>query len=206
MSQAASLPPLGPLVWTSLTRPAEAARTVREIQLPRDVLWTALGLVAILGVLGTYALAGLVGADPAAAPQSPALPFSFTPITLAMTAFALMVAMVFVLHFAGQSIGGTGTFPETLTTVAWTQGVFLVLDTAVIGVFVLAPPLGALLRLVALGLMLWCFLHFVAALHRFPSLGRAALCIALAVGGVLFGLAVILAIISALVFAFGGLT
>ena len=205
MSLATALPPLGPLVWASLTRPAEAARTVLDIRLPRDVLWTALALVAILGVLGTYALAGLVGADPAAPPE-PALPFAFTPVTLAMTAFALMVAMVFVLHLAGQSLGGQGSFPETLTTVAWTQGVFLVLDTAVIGVFVLAPPLGALLRLVALGLMLWSFLHFTAVLHRFPTLGRAALCLGLAVGGVLLGLALIVGIITTFVLASGGLT
>ena len=39
------------VVWTSVTQPADMASDVLAMRFPRDALWTALALVAVLNVL-----------------------------------------------------------------------------------------------------------------------------------------------------------
>lgn len=200
---------LGQLFWSSLLRPAEAAPVVLGLRLPRDVLWSALVLVSILAALVTWAQAALVPVPEGALPEA-AGPAGFylglSPMSMALMVFALMVMMTFVLHFVGRSLGGQGSFPGALLTVVWTQGAFLVLDLALLAILLILPPLVAVAQIGAILLMGWVLVNFVDRLHGFQSLGRAFLCIVVGFIGLIFGLSLILGVISATAFGMGAAT
>ena len=197
--------PLGSLLWQSLTQPADAARTVLARSFPREALWSAVALVSILSVLSSYAMAGLTGpADPAAGNGMSLV--SLSPFALALALFALLTMLVFVLHFTGRALGGTGGFDATLLTVAWTQGAFVILDVAQLLFMLLLPGLIAFASLAALLVMLRTLVHFVAVLHDFDTLGPAIGTVVLAAVGLILGFALIFGVISGTASTLGATT
>lgn len=197
--------PLGTLVWASLAHPGDAARAVLSERMTRDVLWSALGLVAVLATLMIYLRGALFPglADPG---MDGAINLDLTPVSLAFVVFALMTIFVFVLDQVGRSLGGQGNLAAVLLTVAWTQGVFLVLDLGMLAVLALAPPLAGIASLAGLVLAIRATVHFLNEAHGFGSLGRATLTLVLSLAGLLFGLALILGLITSAATAMGALT
>lgn len=182
------------LLGLTIRSPGEAAALLVGLNLSRTVLWQALALVTVLSVL---IVAFSPGPMPEAGPIAGPGPVLLTPFAYVAVLGASLVMLVFALYFTGTALGGTGTFPATLTLVVWLE----VLATAVrliqTAVMLVSPVLGGLVSLVGLGLLFWTLVNFVNVLHGFGSLGKALMTLLLAVVGISLGVAVILSLIGA---------
>jgi hypothetical protein len=186
------------LLVLTLRAPAEAAEALMALNLARAVLWQALALVTVLGVIVIALGSNVV---PETAPVAGQDRLELTPLTTAAVLGSLLVILVFALHFTGTALGGTGTFPAALTLVVWLEVLTTAVRIIMTAVYLIAPALGAFVSLAGAGVVLWTLVNFVNALHGFRSLGKAAMVLILAVVGMFLGLAFILATISS---ALGG--
>ncbi|MDX8349797.1 YIP1 family protein [Cognatiyoonia sp. IB215446] len=170
-------------VWISVTQPAEMAGKVLSMQFSRDVLWTALALVAVLNVLllGVLQLISPMSAD---APEQviTVSPFGYLAIIGAFLTF-----MIFMLVHAGRMMGGDGTIEGTLTLLVWFQAVSLTLEAMQVLLVLLSPAIAALFGLMSLGAIIWVFVNLVNVLHSFANLGKAIVVIFMALIGTVLG-------------------
>ncbi|MDX8352078.1 YIP1 family protein [Cognatiyoonia sp. IB215182] len=170
-------------VWISVTQPAEMAGKVLSMQFSRDVLWTALALVAVLNVLllGVLQLISPMSAD---APEQviTVSPFGYLAIIGAFLTF-----MIFMLVHAGRMMGGDGTIEGTLTLLIWFQAVSLTLEGMQVLLVLLSPAIAALFGLMSLGAIIWVFVNLVNVLHGFANLGKAVVVIFMALIGTVLG-------------------
>ena len=180
----------------SLLGPADAARRIMTLNFSRGILWQALVLVTIAGVLASALTQGPVLALPLGTEMVGVAPFGY-----AMILGGSLVLLVFALYFTGQMLGGTGDFSQTLALVIWIEAIAVLIRLAQSVILVAVPDVGGVVALAGMVILLWCLLNFVSVLHGFDSLWRAALTLLLAVIGITLGLTVILTLIS--VTAFG---
>jgi len=166
-------------VWTSIAEPTETARKVVARDVPREALWTALALVAVLNVILIAAAQMLSPVHGAMQEQAIAL----SPFGLAAIIGIFLVLFVFGTFYAGQIMGGTGTLPGTLAIVVWFQSVSLTLEAIQLVLVILSPSIAALYGLLSMGALVWCFMNFVNVLHGFNNLGKALAAIFFALVG-----------------------
>ena len=141
------------LIWHSILQPANAARLLTGVDLPRGPLWMALALVTILSVLSMALIPGGAALNPITG-----LPMTLTPWSSALVLGALLVLMVFALHFTGQAMGGTGSFAATLILVAWFEAVATVLRLASLLVLAaLGPGVAEVFGILALAALCGCW-------------------------------------------------
>jgi hypothetical protein len=182
------------LLWLTLRSPGEAAGALISLNLSRGVLWQALALVTVAGVL-VIALASAVLPEAAPATEDGQV-LALTPLAAATILGSFLVILVFALHFTGLAFGGTGTFPAALVVVVWIEVLATAIRIVQTGLYLVAPVLGALASLAGAGIIVWTLVSFVNVLHGFRSLAKAALVACAAVIGMGMGLALILTIIS----------
>ena len=171
------------VVWTSVTQPADMASDVLAMRFPRDALWPALALVAVLNVL-------LLGVLQFVSPETAATqdqiitvsPFGYLAIIGAFLTF-----MVFMLVHAGRMMGGDGTIEGTLTLLVWFQAVSLTLEGIQVLLVLVSPPIAAIFGLMSLGAIIWVFVNLVNVLHGLANLGKAIVVIFLALIGTVLG-------------------
>ena len=177
------------LAQTSLRDPQSAAQQIMGWGLTRDVLWTALALVA---VLNTFVVLLVLQASEPAFP----LPSYFErPLALYVLIAGMMAIYVHGMYWAGLAMGGEGTLDDMLALVIWFQVLRAVAQLAIVVLSVLLPALGLLLSLVVAVWGLWVFLNFVAAALHMTSVGRAFVVLVLAAIGLVFGLGILTALI-----------
>jgi hypothetical protein len=185
---------IGRLLILTLRAPGAAAELLTGLQLSRGVLWQALALVTVLSVL-------IVGFSPGPMPEAGPIagpsPVVLTPFAYTAVLGASLVMLVFALFYTGAALGGTGTFPATLTLVVWLEVFATAIRVVQTLAMLVSPVLGGLVSLVGLGLLVWTLINFVNVLHGFGSLGKAVLTLLLAVMGISFGIALILSLIGA---------
>ena len=153
------------------------------MRFPRDALWTALALVAVLNVL-------LLGVLQFVSPETAATqdqiitvsPFGYLAIIGAFLTF-----MVFMLVHAGRMMGGDGTIEGTLTLLVWFQAVSLTLEGIQVLLVLVSPPIAAIFGLMSLGAIIWVFVNLVNVLHGLANLGKAIVVIFLALIGTVLG-------------------
>jgi len=184
------------LALRSLLLPADVARRIVTLDLSRAVLWQALLLVTIAGVLVSALTQGPILNLPLGTATVEVAPFSY-----AMILGGSLVMLVFALYFTGQMLGGTAQFTAVLTLVIWLEAIAVLIRLMQGVILLVLPQLGGVVALAGLVVLLWCLLNFVAVMHGFDSLWRAALTLLLAVIGITLGLTVILTMIR--VTAFG---
>ena len=173
-----SLSALMGLLRQTLSDPRAAARQVMALPLPRSARWQALALVIVLSMLfGQAAVLLMAGQGPDA-------------LSVGLIQGAVLLALVYAVHFVGRLLGGRGAFEDGLILIAWLQGVMVAVQIAQIVALVILPPLTGLLGFLGMALFLWLLTNFVAELHGFTSLGRVFGMILLT----LFGVAILLAI------------
>ena len=168
---------------TSVTQRADMASVVLAMRFPRDALWTALALVAVLNVL-------LLGVLQFVSPETAATqdqiitvsPFGYLAIIGAFLTF-----MVFMLVHAGRMMGGDGTIEGTLTLLVWFQAVSLTLEGIQVLLVLVSPPIAAIFGLMSLGAIIWVFVNLVNVLHGLANLGKAIVVIFLALIGTVLG-------------------
>lgn len=174
-------------VWTSIMEPSDSARKVIAMDIPREALWTALMLIAVLNVILVAVLQMLSPAPVAFEQQA----FAMSPFGFFAIISVFLVMLVFGVFHAGRMLGGKGTLLATLAIVVWFQSISLTLEAVQIVLVVISPAIGSIFGLVSLGALLWCFVNFINILHGFNSLGKALAAVVLA----LFGTALVAGII-----------
>ena len=176
------------LVILSLRDPAEAARRVIAFDLPREMLWTALALMAILNTLMYSATAALV-------PGPSPMPAIFqTPFAYLMFMGGGLVLVSIALYWTGRSFGGTGSLDDILSVMIWLQFLRVLVQVVSIVLLLTLPLLAALLTLAAAILGLWIFVHFIDQAHRFGSPLKSVGVIVASFIGMVMGLSILLAL------------
>lgn len=177
------------LIGASVTRPAEAARTLLGLGLGRDVAWMILALSLIVTVLVMFAISGgtPVPLVPMLDPLSPMMTLMFLGCSTIILGYGI--------HLTGGAMQGSGTLTGALLVVAWLQ-ILQVAGLVVQSFLILvSPALGTMVGLfISLGLI-WVLLSFIDVLHGFGSVGRAALLMLFVVVGIGLGLTLILGLI-----------
>ena len=147
----------------ALREPRAAAADVLALGIPREALVPGLfAVVAISVILNT--------ASEALAPS----PFVIvTPFQMTILLAVMMVTFSFAVAKAGQMLGGIGTFQDSLLLMIFLQAMFLPAVALQLLLFVLMPALAGLFILGVMIFLTWVHINFIAALHGFPTLGRA---------------------------------
>jgi hypothetical protein len=186
MAQTISLRALAVL---TVTDPAAAARVVLGLDLPREMLWTALLLVSVLNTL-LFSLNTMLVGGTAGLPelfQSPAVYFFFVTGGL--------ILIILSIFWTGRAMGGAGNMGDLMALVIWLQFLRVGVQAAVLVLMLAVPLLAALLVLAAAIAGVWILVHFVNAAHGFGSLWRAAGVLIAAFVGMVLGLSLILSLI-----------
>ncbi|MFC6687434.1 YIP1 family protein [Jhaorihella thermophila] len=176
-----TLAELRSLTVLSVTVPAEAARRILALRLPRGVLWSALLLAAALNAI-LFALSNILLPTPHMMPwifQSPLVYFGLVVLAL--------VAFIQALVWVGQGLGGQGGTDEIMAVIVWMQYLRVLVQAASLVLMLVFPILSLVLVMAATVIGVWILLHFIAQAHRLDGLGRAAFVV------ILSGLAVIIA-------------
>ena len=176
-------------VWFSITEPAQAAQNVLRLNLPVQVLWTALALAAVLNVI-LLAVLQLFSPAPEALEAGA---FVLTPFSYAGVVGAFLVLFVFGTQSMGRFLGGIGSQPATLAIIVWFQAVSLTLEVGQLVLLLVSPVIGSLYGLVSLGLLAWVFVNFVNVLHGFDNLAKSMLTVVLSLIVTALGAGLVLA-------------
>ena len=178
-----------PMVQTSLRNPRGAAGLIMAMGLKRDVLWTALALVA---VFNTFLVFLIVHTSAANMP----LPGYFDkPLTLFVLIAGLMVVYIHAMYWAGLAVGGKGNLMDVLAVVVWFQVLRAMAQAAIVLMSLAIPPLGTVLSLVVAAWGLWIFLSFLAVALNLKSLWHGVAVLVVAFVGIVLGMAVLIAMI-----------
>lgn len=177
------------LVILSLRDPAQAARVVLGMSLPREVLWTALMLMAVLNTL-IYSLTNMAAPGPSPLPaafSSPAFYFFFVA--------GALILIVNAVYWTGRAFGGQASMTDVMAVIVWLQFLRVLVQGLALVLLLTVPLLSALLVLAAILVGLWIFVHFVDQAHRFNSPGKAAGVIVAAFFAMVLGISILLALI-----------
>lgn len=164
------------LFLETMMQPMQAAQNIIGLGVKREVLWTALVLVALLNAI-QFSLSFQLSevAIPQEMPAEEQALFQFfmsmaeRPIIFTMLLASSLVISVFVLSWVGRILGGSGALPEVLAVVTWWQiiGFAIGLVLWVLG-FVLLP-LAGLLSFITNIWLLYAISGLLAGAHRFRS-------------------------------------
>lgn len=162
-------------VWESITEPSDMAGKVIGLRLPKEALWTALALIAVLNVLLLSMLQMLTPA-PAGLEQGV---FVLAPFAYAAIIGIFLALFVGGTYQVGRLLGGAGSLEATLAIIVWFQAISLTLEAIQLVLVLITPAIASLFGIVTLGILLWVFVNFVNVLHRFDSIGKAIVAIVL---------------------------
>jgi hypothetical protein len=169
----------------TIRNPREGATEVLSLGIPREALWPGLALVVVLSILLAQ-VTSLVMTGSAGMEEMPVGPAATGFIQL-----LLLVVMVFAIFWIGRSMGGTGSFEETILLVAWLQFIMVCIQVVQTALMLVVPPFASLLGIAGLVLFMWLLTNFVAVIHGFRSLGQVFVMILVS----LFVLAFVLSIL-----------
>ncbi|MGC1497222.1 MAG: YIP1 family protein [Sulfitobacter sp.] len=178
-----------PLVQTTLRDPRAAGEQIIGWGLGRDVLWTALALVAILN---TFVIVMLIQL---AKPDMPLPGYFNTPLALYVILAGVLVIYVHAIYWAGLAIGGQGSLSDVLALVVWLQVLRALAQVGVLVLTVLLPQAALLLSLTVALWGLWILLHFITTAMNLPSIAHAIAVLVIGAVGLVLGLGTLLAII-----------
>ncbi|MDK3018344.1 Yip1 family protein [Pseudodonghicola flavimaris] len=153
------------MIGLSLTRPAEAARLLIGLGLPRPVLWTALVLSAVLSAL-VYSLSDLIMGVQMPGPLG-------MPLIFAAFVGASLLLSVVSLYWAGRMLGGTASVEAIMTLVLWMQLLRILVQVATLVLTLLSPGLALIGVFAAMLFGLYIMVHFIDVAHGLASLPRA---------------------------------
>ncbi|MFT6674224.1 MAG: hypothetical protein ACJAVM_000395 [Sulfitobacter sp.] len=185
MNQAA----LFQLVQTTLRQPRAAAQIVMTWDFSRDVLWTAMTLVAALNAFVLSLVVALM-------PQSMMMPgYASSPLVLFVLVAGMMVVFVHALYWAGSALGGQGSLDNMLALTVWLQTLRAGAQIAIILLSFLVPVLATLASVILTLWSVWILLNFILTALNLPSIGHALIVLVLSGVGLVLGMGILLALI-----------
>ena len=173
------------LMRVTLVDPAEGARRVLAMDIPRAALWQGFALVAVMAVLLLEASAAL---SPVSYPMIEALRAS--PLRVALLQAFLLFVLIHAVYRIGALFGGTGSFDESLRLVVWLEIVLMTVQMVQTVISVVLPLLGSLIGMAALLWFLWALTTMVTVLHGFSSRGLVFMGITLSFFLIIFALSI----------------
>lgn len=186
MTQVASLPQLALL---TLRDPQAAAAIVLGWRVPREALWTAIGLVSVIvTILST--LSNML--FPVPAPLSALMANPFVYFLIAAGGF---IATVYAIYWSGRMLGGEGPVEDLMVLLLWLQALRAAAQAGVLVLLLIAPVLASLAVLVVGIATLWVFVHFINVGLRLGSIGRAILVLIISAVALMAGLSFVLSLI-----------
>ena len=150
----------------TVPEPRKVARDLFDLNLPREVLWTALMLVVVLNA-GLGVIAGMMfPLDPRQMGTVLA-----SPVLLGMVEAAFMFGLSWAIYLIGRMFGGQGGLSDAIITVVWMEAIFLALQALTLILTFFAPSLAAITMVASVFLFFWILSHFVTESHGFNSAG-----------------------------------
>ena len=177
------------LFGETMRDPAATGRQISMLRWPHQIGWMGLGAITALTVIAVHLVVMTSGTTEATAALG-SRPFADTVLL-----GALNVLFIFVLYYAGRAMGGAGSFGGTLLVMTWFQAVVLTLVVIQLIAALIAAPMAGLVALIAMGLQIWCLMHFLNELHGFENLFKALGLFAFSVFGLAVGLSFILLLV-----------
>jgi Yip1 domain len=176
------------LAIASVKEPALAARSLLALNVPHQVLWPALVLVAALNAI-LFTLSNLLvpGMEPMPGMAS-------SPLTYFAIVFGGLALTVFAVFGIGRLLGGSGTLNDIIVVIVWMQALRFVVQVAAL-VLVLTLPLLSVILVAAAGIIgIYILLNFINQAHNFGSIWKAAAVMIASVIAIVMGLSVLLSI------------
>lgn len=177
------------LAIDTLRDPAEGAREVLRIAPPRPVLAMAFALMVVLSLIIGEVMVLFLG-QPEAGPLS-----GQSTLALGLIQGAFLFLTVFAITYIGQGFGGTGQFDGALALITWLQFVFFLIQLVQLVCLLIAPPLAAIVMILAIGLFFWLLVNFIAVLHGFQSVGMVFVMTIVSFIGIIFAFSIVLTIL-----------
>ncbi|MEO0989555.1 MAG: YIP1 family protein [Pseudomonadota bacterium] len=178
------------LAWETVQNPRDGAERVLGLGIPSQALLPSATLVVVLTALTVAAHSLLQPPSPEAIEAGIVL----TPFMLAGLVGANLIVVAGLIQLSGKILGGEGTFPEAFLLVTWWLFIQLCLQVVLLPVAIAVPFLSGLLEIGVLVLTIWLLFAFTAVLHRFKSIGQAAISIVIGFLGLAFATGMLLAI------------
>ena len=184
------------LVTQTLFSPRAAAERILALNLPRNWLWMALGLMSVLnGIVYSISL----GLSPESDTQTVSMipPAFRSPVLFTLFLFSALALTVAALTWVGRTLGGTGHVDQVLALIAWMQVLRLGVQVALL-VFMLASPLGGLMLVIITSLWgLVILIAFIDRAHGFNNILKSTVTLILAFLAMVIGLSTILSVLAA---------
>lgn len=177
------------LIKRTLIDPRGAAREIIDLNLPQPVLWNALLLVVVMGVLLTYGTVMIAGQE------ALILQMAGSPLVFALFMSGQMVLLIFALLWTGKVIGGKGTLEAFAALIAWLQTLWLLAQIVQTVLMVVAPTSSALFGIISVVYGLWVLIQFICEAHEFPTWVKGVGVMAMSVIGVVAGVSFLLSVI-----------
>ncbi len=144
--------------------PRQAAADVLALGVPKAAIGPAFLLIVVLNVL-LNSVSELVAPTPLA---------DVPPFRIGMFIFILTGTLAVLVGKIGQWFDGAGTVADSFLIAIFFQAIFLPLQVLHVLLLVTSPFLAGVLQLAIFVVGIWININFVAALHGFPGLGKAA--------------------------------
>jgi hypothetical protein len=176
------------LAIETVQSPRSAAQKIMGLNYSRDVLWSALVLVACLNSI-IYSLTPLT-VDAQALPS-----LMRNPIMFFVLVAGLQVFTVHGFYWGGRIIGGQGDLGEMLSLMVWVQALQAAANAVLLVLLFISPGIEQLLSF-AVGIFgLWITLNFITEALRLPGLWHAIGVLFIATMGIAFGLVILVSMI-----------
>lgn len=186
MTPTASLPQLGLL---TLRDPKAASEIILSWHLPKEAIWTAIGLVSVIITILSTVSNMLFPVPP------PLNVLVSNPFVYFLVAAGGLIASIYVVFWTGRILGGDGRIEELTVLLLWLQAMRAAAQGAVLILLIVAPVLASFLVLFVLVATFWISLHFINAALRFQSLGKSALVLIAAALALVAGLSIFLSML-----------
>ena len=162
-------------VKDTLTDPAAMARQVMALRLTVAEAWMALAATAVSATIFTSLMQlALVRTTDLGAAEIFSHPF-----LIAVSQFAAMSLGAFLMWRVGRFFGGTGSFAQALSLVAWLEVVLILLNLAEVAIVLILPGLAGIFFIAMMLALFYLLTHFTATLNGFTSLAKTLVAILL---------------------------
>ncbi len=169
------------LALETLQSPRTAADKIIALALNRDILWTALFLVAAVNSI-VYSFSLLLH-DASALPS-----FLTNPLIFFVIVSGVLVMSVHAFYWMGRAAGGTGDLGDLLALMVWLQALRAIAQFVLFVLTLLSPVLAQLFSLVVGAFGLWITVNFITQALHLRSLLHGLGVLVLAAVGLVFGL------------------
>lgn len=190
MSDLLDLRYLTRLAYDTVRDPKAGAAEVLRIAPERSVLWLAFSLMIVASLMMGEVVSLLLGPPEVGGPLT-----GQSALALGLMQGALWFLTIHAITFIGRLFGGTGSFDDALALITWLQFVLFLVQLVQVVLLLFAPPIAAIVTLVAIGLVFWLLVNFIAHLHGFASVGMVFVMTLVSFISILFTLSLILSIL-----------